>query len=159
MKIYIWVLIIIVALGGVYYYSTNKEKIVRVGENTMCFAYTSEGDGIKDVYSLSLDVKGEKAEGQLNFMPREKDSKTGPFEGLVSPTGADGISRVVAAWWNASGEGVTNREQLAILLSGEMANIGFGEMIENADGDYIYANPAEVSYSLGLAKVDCQADL
>jgi len=121
----------------------------------MCFAYTSEGNGIKDVYSLSLDVKGDKAEGELKFLPAEKDSKTGSFEGLISPMGSDGNTRVIAAWWNVSGEGVTNREQLAILLTEEVANIGFGEMKESGEGEYVYVNPAEVSYSLSLAKVDC----
>ena len=116
MKIYIWALIIIVALGGVYYYSTNKDKVAKVDESAMCFSYTSEGNGIKDVYSLNLEVKGEKVQGELNFIPGEKDSKKGPFEGIVSPFGSDGDTRVIAAWWQASGEGMTNREQLAIQL-------------------------------------------
>lgn len=155
MKIYIWAFIIIVALGGIYYYSTNKDKVVKVNENTMCFAYTPEGDGIKDVYSLSLDVKGETVKGEISFLPAEKDSKTGPFEGLISPLGSDGETRIIAAWWEASGEGVTNREQIAIQLSENLASIGFGEMTESENGDYIYSNPAEISYNLSLAKVDC----
>jgi hypothetical protein len=155
MKIYIWALIIIVALGGVYYYSTNKEKVTKVDESTMCFAYTSEGNGIKDVYNLSLDIKGDKVTGDLNFLPAEKDSKTGRFSGIVSPFGSDEDTRVIAAWWNVSAEGTNVREQLAILLNKDTAGIGFGEMKDSGNGEYVYANLEEVAYTLSLAKVPC----
>lgn len=155
MKIYIWALIIIVALGGVYYYSTNKEKVTKVDEGTMCFAYTSEGNGIKDVYNLSLDIKGDKVTGDLNFLPAEKDSKTGRLSGIISPLGSDGDTRVIGAWWNVSAEGTNVKEQLAILLNKDTAGIGFGEMIESGQNEYIYADPANVAYSLSLEKVPC----
>lgn len=156
MKIYIWALIIVLALGGIYYFSTNKKLAnENVKESSVCFAYTSEGNGIKDVYSLTLNLKGDKATGELKFLPQEKDSKVGTFEGLISPLSSDSSSRVIAAWWDTMGEGVKVREQLAILLNGKTAAIGFGEMKPGDDGSYVYADPNKVTYSLTLAGVDC----
>lgn len=156
MKIYIWALIVIVALGGTYYFSKNKKLATeKVDESSVCFAYTSEGNGIKDVYSLALNIKGDKATGELKFLPQEKDSKVGTFEGLISPLASDSSQRVIAAWWDTMGEGMEVREQLAILLDGKTAAIGFGEMKLGDDGSYVYADPNNVSYPLTLAGVDC----
>lgn len=160
MKKYIWALIIILILGGVYYYSQNKKVTSENTNNTdslMCFTYISEGNGIKDLYNLKFDIKGENVNGELNFLPAEKDSKVGEFKGLISPYGEDSSTRIIAAWWDTMGEGIKNREQLAILLKGETASIGFGEMKESGDGSYVYADPSQVSYTLHLQSVDCSS--
>ncbi len=157
MKKYIWALIIILILGGVYYFSQNKDSIVKNNESRMCFSYISEGDDIKDVYTLKFTMNGENVNGELNFLPEEKDSKVGEFKGLISPSASNSSSRIIAAWWDTMGEGIKNREQLAILLEDQTASIGFGEMKESSDGSYVYANPSEVSYSLKLGSVECSS--
>lgn len=158
MKKYIWALIIILILGGVYYYSKNKKVVSENTNNSsdlMCFTYVSEGGGIKDLYNLKFDIKGENVNGELNFLPAEKDSKVGEFKGLISPYGQDSDSRIIAAWWDTMAEGMKNREQLAILLKGDTASVGFGEMKESSDGSYVYADPSKVTYTLNLKSVDC----
>lgn len=155
MKIYIWALIIILILGGVYYYATNKDLVTKSNDSLACYSLEMGEGEIKDIYSLNFEVKGENVEGELKFLPVEKDSKTGPFEGLISPFGSDGETGVIAAWWEASGEGLTNKEQLAIQLSENSASVGFGEMRESDGGEYVYTNPTQISYSLVLPKVDC----
>ena len=141
---------------GYLFYSKDK-KVVNVEENpitTVCY-YEEVGNEIKDVFSLKLVMQNEKVTGELKFLPAEKDKKVGPLEGLVAPFGENNSSRVIAAWWDASAEGTTVREQSSIILESDKAQIGFGEMKEIEDGSYIFVDPLTLSYSLSLSKTDC----
>ena len=103
-------------------------------------------------------LDGEKATGELNFVPAEKDSKTGEFSGTVSAVDKVMMARTADLSWFTFGEGMEAKEQLRIIFGEGTASIGFGEMVLQSDGSYTYKDPKNISYSLSLTDVAC-ADL
>ncbi|MFA5791471.1 MAG: hypothetical protein WC884_00315 [Candidatus Paceibacterota bacterium] len=171
------VLLIIIILGvifGIFYFLDKKEAIAPVvvppvvitpvvnesKKVELCFAKfgTPDLDGNYDKYTLRLMLNGEKTKGELNFLPKEKDTKTGEFEGTVGAVDKVMMARTADLWWFTFGEGMNVKEQLKIIFGEGTARIGFGEMVDRGDGVYIYKNPEKISYTLNLTDVAC-ADL
>lgn len=131
---------------------TNTDPLQDPGvvAEQMCFIWNTEAG---DKAQLSMDIRGNQVIGEFNWVPAEKDSKTGIFQGTVV-TGADGL-RTANALWKSSGEGMMNTEELIVKFGGGMAAVGFGEMIERPDGVWAYANPNELSFAPNLSETDC----
>lgn len=115
----------------------------------LCYIWNTEAG---DKATLSMDVRGDQVVGEFNWVPAEKDKKTGIFIGGVTGIGAD---RVANAWWSVNGEGVSNQEQIMIKFGNGIAAVGFGEMKELADGRWAYADQKNLSFAPNLSKTDC----
>lgn len=165
-------LIIILIIGvvfGVFYFITKKEAIapdtiplVTTDEDTkgpreLCFAKFSTPDknGNYDKYTLRLILDGEKATGELNFLPAEKDSKTGEIQGTVSAVDKTMMARTASLWWYTFAEGMSAKEELKIIFGEGTASVGLGEMKDRGDGVYVYKDPKNISYKLELKDVAC----
>ena len=135
MKKILPIVVVIIVILGVFYFLSKKEVIapvivppvttndvvvppVTTNNTELCFAKFSTPDknGFYDKYTLRLILNGEKATGELNLLPVEKDSKTGDFEGTVSAVDKVMMARTVDLWWFASAEGMNVKEQLKIIF-------------------------------------------
>lgn len=115
----------------------------------VCYIWNTEAG---DTALLTMDISGTDVVGEFNWLPAEKDKKTGIFNGIISD---DGTNKIVNAIWSTSAEGMTAQEELKIIIEGDIAKVGFGEMKDNGSGAYVYANPDEISYAPSLQKTDC----
>ena len=173
MKKPLLIVIIVIAVLGVSLYFLKRDKgelipvetpivippeeEIVVGPTAFCYERFSAPNeyGAIDKYTLRMIIDGNKATGELNFLPAEKDRKIGEFEGTVTPVNQTTKSRTANLWWFTSGEGMNVKEELKILLEEGEASIGFGEMTEREDGSYVYKDPANVSYNLKLTGIPC----
>jgi hypothetical protein len=121
-----------------------------VNAEQLCYIWNTEAG---DKAMLSMDIREENVIGEFYWLPAEKDRKTGIFKGKVySPSTIFPEYDQMFGVWEASGEGVTNKEQLSILFDENIAMPGFGEMkLEN--GVYVYGD--DVSYGPNLQRTDC----
>jgi len=154
---------VLVALVLVFLGNKNKEVnddvVLDDNQNTpisLCF-FKKEipTDPSSGKYTLRLNLNGDKVDGELKFLPKEKDSKVGKFEGLVSPVDKTMMARAVSATWDTFAEGMNTKEELNIIFGEGNASIGMGEMKDRGDGVYVYANPEKILYNLDLTDVDC----
>lgn len=133
----------------------NVDNVIEdpsVNATQLCYIWNTEaGDSAK----LSMDIRADKVIGEFYWLPAEKDSKTGIFEGTVTPVDKMTMSRTVNALWKSSGEGMTNTEELIIKFGEGTANVGFGEMVLGSDGIWRYADPENLSFVPNLSDTDC----
>jgi hypothetical protein len=132
----------------------DKISVLNGGAEEICFA-SDDYDG-SNGYALALNVKNLEVYGNLNFLPEEKDSKIGPFEGIVSDSVPGSNLRAIAVWWDTFGEGMYVTEQLAMLWDGDSISVGFGEMVPDEQGRYVYRNVDDIFYTLTLEKISCE---
>lgn len=168
----IWqILITIIVIGSIAWIIVKSPSVPAVDQNTdttgqngapqddanidseqLCFIWNTEAG---DKAQLAMDIRGNVVVGEFNWLPAEKDKKTGIFMGEVTDVSASTMTRRINAWWQASAEGMTNTEQLSIVIEGNMAGVGFGEMVDDGTGQYVYANPNNLSYEPKLSATDC----
>lgn len=123
-----------------------------VNATQMCYIWNTEAG---DKAQLSMDIRGEDVTGEFNWLPAEKDKKTGIFKGKISAVDPKTMARTITASWNVSAEGMTATEELRIIMGEGTANPGFGEMKEVGNGVFVYADPTKIDYSLNLSQTDC----
>ena len=140
--------------------NTEEEAIVEeeapAGEE-MCYIWNTEA-GDSATLRLTTSVENMSASGTLNWIPAEKDRKTGTFEGKLISVGRDTIDGSVDAIWKVSAEGMTYSEQLILKYNETTANVGFGMMVDKGDGTYVYSDPTKLSYEPNLARTDCSGE-
>lgn len=125
------------------------------GEATdFCYIWNTEAG---DSATLKLTTKdGINVTGSFNYLPAQKDKKTGTIIGTVGEVDEAEMTQTADLLWTASAEGTTNVEQLTVILGAGTAKPGFGEMKLGAGGGkYIYADASKVSYDLTLQRTDC----
>ncbi|MDQ3245198.1 MAG: hypothetical protein M3P22_02565 [bacterium] len=157
--------VLVVLVFGILFYklgfgpkSDTENKDVTINPIQLCFAKygTPNERGSADEYTLRLSIKGTEANGELNMLPAEKDSKVGTFVGTVSVLDQQSISaRHADLVWDTRAEGQSAKEQLTIIFGEGTASIGFGEMVQGAGGVYLYKDPTKISYNLDLTDVSC----
>ncbi len=146
-----------------YWSKNSSDIVVENNENQiveMCFGSFGQPNevGYYDRYTLrmSIDNENDTVTGELNFLPAEKDSKVGLFEGTVSEVDKTMMARTVSAWWGAMAEGTTNKEELSIIFGEGTASIGMGEMEDRGDGVYVYKNKESINFTgLTLSDISC----
>ena len=106
-------------------------------------------------YTLRMNLSGDKVDGELKFLPAEKDSKVGKFNGSVSALDQMLMGRRISAMWDTMAEGMNTTEELKIIFGEGTASVGFGEMVDRGDGVYVYKNPEAITYSLDMSDVAC----
>jgi hypothetical protein len=170
MKILKYILIVLIFCTVLFlFFRYEKGKIAEapvandpVVDNTgkkveLCFAQFSKPNenGLYDKYTLRLILDGEKAIGELNFVPGEKDSKTGEIQGTVAPVDKKTMTRIADLWWYTYGEGINAKEQIKIIFGEGVASIGAGELIDRGDGVYIYQDPNNLHWDLQFNDISC----
>lgn len=137
-------LLFIVVVGvilGVFYFLNRKEAIApasippagidnKSADNLpveLCFAKfgTPNANGSYDKYTLRLILDGEKATGELNLLPAEKDTKTGEIKGTIGTLDKVTMTQTADLEWFTFAGGV-NTEKVKIILGKNMASIKEG---------------------------------
>jgi hypothetical protein len=152
------IVVVLVLVGGWYIYShpkpvSNPDVLVTEPTRDMCYIWNTEA-GDKATLKMFI-TNGTEIKGSFDYIPAEKDKKTGPIEGTAGAVDPVAMARKAILWWSASGEGVTNKEELFVLFGEGIASPAFGEMKDRGDGVYVYAHPESVSYGLNLQQTDC----
>ena len=75
-----------------------------------CF-YTTEGTAAQDTTKVSLHVNGNKVTGDMNWIPKEKDSRKGTLMGNLN-------GNVIKALWSYGQEGGTDTLSVEFQLRG-----------------------------------------
>ena len=123
----------------------------------LCFkSQKPEGAEIYDTSWVLMDITGEKINGEFQYLPAEKDSRVGEFQGIVGPVDPNTMSRVADVWWDSSGEGVEATEQLRIIFGEGLLQVGFGEMEKIDEGVYAYKDIEKLYYSIELFDINCE---
>ena len=140
---------IVLAFLG-FTYKNSLEKILVNKPIDLCFSkkILNTNTKVSDEYNLKMHIDENAVTGQLDFLPSEKDKKTGAFSGTTT-------AGMIDAWWNTSAEGMNTKEELSIAYNEDTAKIGFGEMKDRGDGIYVYADKSKIAYTLELKSVDC----
>jgi hypothetical protein len=129
--------------------NTPGDSNTEILTEQVCYIWNTEAG---DTAVLNMDISGTDVIGEFNWLPALKDKKTGMFNGTIS---GDSTNKIVNAIWSTSAEGMTAQEELKIIIEGDIAKVGFGEMKDNGSGVYVYANQNEISYAPSLQKTDC----
>lgn len=166
MKKILFLIILVLIVLGVFYFINNEVANAPAGDEVkkeggsgeFCFAKFSEPNknGYFDRYILRLIIDGETAKGELDFLPAEKDMKTGEFEGKIDATNQSIGTKEANLWWYTVAEGMSAKEELKIKFNDQKANVGAGELVDRGDGVYVYKNPGNISYTLGLNSLSCE---
>jgi hypothetical protein len=155
--------IVIVILGVIIAFKPAKvepEPVVtgpdiedpNIDATQLCYIWNTEAG---DKAQLSMDIRADQVIGEFNWLPFEKDRKTGIFKGTVGPLNQMEMARTVNGWWETSAEGMKNTEQIIIKFGDGTAGVGFGEMKEDAQGRWVYADPTKLSFAPTLSQTDC----
>jgi hypothetical protein len=119
-----------------------------------CYVWNTEAGDNASLRLLTSD--GVNVTGSFNYLPAERDSKTGTIKGVVGDIDEASMTQTADLVWTATGEGVTNMEQLWIVLGSNTANPGFGEMkLDVTKAMYIYADTTKISYEPTLQRTEC----
>jgi len=160
--IYVVISLLIIVIAGAFWYKSSQDKVAELDTSPnpgvpRCLAQFGKVDkqNLYDKYTLKMLFNGDKVNGELKFLPAEKDSKLGKFEGTVIEVDEAGAPKVVSAIWEVFVEGTSNKEELRIMLGEGKASIGFGEMVVRDDGVYGYKDPSKIAYSLDLVTIPC----
>ena len=122
----------------------------------LCYIWNTEAG---DKAELSMDIRnGTDVTGEFNWLPAEKDKKTGTFIGTAGPVDPYSMSRTLNGIWQVSAEGMTNSEEIIIKFGEGVAGVGTGEMKDKVDGTYVYAYPENLSFEPNLQQTDCGDD-
>lgn len=165
-KTIISILIVIVVVIVVYFIikadkvaiAPNQDNVTVDNEDTikLCFYYENNTQsGLKDVSWLKLNLAGSSVTGEFQYIPAEKDSKIGIFEGTIEPVDKMSMTRTANVFWNSSGEGMSVTEELKIVFGEGNATVGFGEMVDRGDGVYVYKDPESLYFIDSMTDVDC----
>lgn len=151
------VIIVLVFIGK--YFGRNQEEmpgpistVPSEDHRELCFLWNTEAG---DKATIVMDISGSEVTGNFNWLPAEKDKKTGPFKGTISAVDPMMMARTIDAFWETSAEGMTATEELKIIMGEGNAAAGFGEMKDRGDGVYVYADPEHLSYVPNLTDTDC----
>jgi len=168
MKKILPIILIVLFFAGIYFFVSYNDKketvindddtnnVVAVNPIQLCFyKSTKTNSNFNDVSWLRLNLSGEKVTGEFNYLPAEKDKKTGTFEGTVGAVDKMAMARTADVWWSSMAEGMQNKEQLRIVFGEGNAQAGFGEMVDRGDGVYVYKDISKLSYGENMSDVSC----
>ncbi len=151
------IILLIVILGLLYFKFGNKISTAKVIDADLCYTFMqNKENGVFDEYKLRLSIKDSVAVGTLEFLPSEKDKKTGSIEGKVIKPSSDMEAHRADLIWTVISEGKVVKEELKIIFGDGTASIGLGDMIEGGDGIYKYKSIPEIVYGLVLYQTPCE---
>lgn len=159
-NLYIPLIVILIALVIIFARNKPAAEVSREPNNQntasdvrdLCYIWNSEGG---DSISLLMYIKnGTEVSGSFNWLPYEKDKKTGPIEGTAGQVDPKAMARTADLVWTATQEGITHPEQLFVKFGEGNAAAGFGTMIEK-NGMYIYSDPKQIKYEPNLQQTNC----
>lgn len=164
MKKILTILIVLVVIGLIFSLSRESKPVAQIpvipqteqATTNLCY-YRSDktASGFYDRAWIRLVLQGTQVSGEFNNYPAEKDSKVGSFTGTVSPLDQASMSRTASVIWNTKAEGMQAKEELLISFGDGSAQAAFGEMVQGANGVYVYKDKSAIVYQGNLSQIDC----
>lgn len=165
-KIVSWIIVLLVVVGGVVYYVNRKDSgsvlgtdssFLGVEKKTVCYYKETKGDTTTDFAFTSIKYgNNDKVSGIINWLPGEKDSLVGGYEGVVEANaGMAGYPSRLNVIYTATGEGQTSKQQEIIIVGASDIKTGVGEKTQDANGVWQFKNINNLTYSNALPLVDC----
>lgn len=103
---------------------------------------------IIDTMSLTVSINGKNVTGIYNWLPYEKDRKTGTYTGTINDS-------VVNAIYTYNSEGQVQKEELIFKLNNQTALIKFGEMVEQ-NGIWKFKDSKTAKFNTVLKQTACK---
>ena len=122
--------------------SQTQSTETLVSRDTLCFQQVLQ----RDTTTLRLITDGTKATGYLDINPYEKDRARGPIQGTIN-------GNEIRTNWERSGEGVTQRYELDLMLKADAITWHEGERVKK-DGVWVLKQP-DSGYAYVLNKMTC----
>lgn len=166
MKKILIIIVLLIVAGFMFSLSKESTPLVDIPTipetqttptNLCYYRHEKTASGLYDRAWIRLELVGSAVTGEFNNYPAEKDSKVGSFSGTVSALDQTSMSRTASVIWNTSGEGMQAKEELLISFGDGSAQAAFGEMVQGANGVYVYKDKATVTYQGDLSQVDCES--
>jgi hypothetical protein len=104
--------------------------------------------GAVDSLYIRLDILGELANGEYNWLPEEKDPMTGSFQGSIADS-------VVTAVYTYTAEGETGKQEVLFRVEDGQLRVATGDM-EESEGVYLFKDRSQVTYGGPIPEVACQ---
>ncbi len=104
--------------------------------------------GTPDSLYIRLDVVGELANGVYDWIPGEKDSKTGTFTGTLE-------NGLVTALYTYEAEGMTAKEEVLFKIEPDGLRIGSGELMES-EGIWLFKDKSKAEFGPLVQAVACK---
>lgn len=156
-KLFIAIPILAIAAVGIVLLQNNQIDNM-LNSTAMCYQYIGTPvNGHADREILRIAVDGDGISGSYEYIPAEKDSKTGDFVGQVGPMKPETSSRTADVSWNVMAEGMRATEQLRFEFGEGSAVAMFGEMVDMGDGSYGYKDVAKLTPGSQMSQVDCDS--
>lgn len=142
----------------------NQEDITQTNDEEAlierCYAQkeSQEIDEDTTLYGFSFlraTINGTDVEGDYENYPAEKDAMYGDFTGNVNIDPNSG-AYLLTTMYSYSAEGMENTEEKYFILNTDQAYVGYGEMLEQTDGVYMYNDPTMVDFSFTIPMVSCE---
>lgn len=134
--------------------SSSTESDRPASSATVSDASTQQPDSLcfrdilsRDTTTLQLVLTGDRASGQIDINPYEKDRARGSFSGTRS-------GNTITGDWQRSGEGMTETYALTLTLSGDSISWGEGERMQQ-QGKWVLKQPGG-TYRYRLVKIPCR---
>ena len=103
--------------------------------------------GPVDSLYIRLDIFGELANGVYNWLPGEKDSKTGSFMGTLE-------NGIVTALYKYDAEGMYAKEEVLFTVESGGLRIGTGELVES-EGVWLFKDKSRAEFGELIPEVPC----
>lgn len=160
------VVALLIVIGGVVYYVNKTDQGSVLGEDTpflgveqktVCYYKETKGETTSDFSFTSIKYgDSNKVEGIINWLPGEKDSMVGVYEGVVEASGAvAGYPSRLNVVYTATAEGQIAKQQEIIIVGASDIKTGVGERQQDANGIWQFKNTNNLTYSNALPMVDC----
>ncbi|MEO8732805.1 MAG: hypothetical protein ABI373_00605 [Flavobacteriales bacterium] len=104
--------------------------------------------GPVDSLYIKLDLLGELANGEYNWVPQEKDRMKGYFQGSFEDS-------LVTAVYTYTAEGKTQKMEVLFKIEDRSLRVATGEM-EESEGVYLFKDKSQVSYGEPIPEVNCK---
>lgn len=163
MKKILAILIVLLVIGLVFSLSRESKPVAQIPvvpqtqetPTNICY-YRSDktASGLYDRAWLRLNIKDGQVIGEFNNYPAEKDSKIGTFIGEEYRVAQDGPGQYFGTW-DTKAEGMTSKEELLLKTTPIDAQAAFGEMVQGANGTYVYKDKSTVTYQQQMSQIDC----
>lgn len=121
----------------------------------MCYRKVTEAKAllegnvaIRDTMIFTVERQGDNVSGVFNWLPQEKDKKTGTFKGTMK----DNVGTVIYTY---NAEGTEQKEELVFKIDEKEVAIKYGEM-EEVNGIWKLKNMEKADYTEALPRVDCK---
>lgn len=124
-------------------------------DTEVCYLWASEMNDRSELKIIFSGENDQEVRGYYSWLPYESDSKIGPFNGNIDAPQTTNSPGTIIGFLQATGEGMTNTEQIKIDFNDKEASVYFGEMVEQSNGVYLYKDMQNLAKGPTMTQTPC----